>query len=191
MKKILSIVFLITIVLQTAISQEPVDKKIDYNDENRRVYWFDVTIPKLKEKETGLLINSVRTIGGVHYGKAYEYDRYLWQGLSNGAHIAIGPFNTREQAEKSRKLYNLKIAENDSTLLNDNTIFFWYIVTIKKTKRLKSYDFERIPAQVAQGTMKDFIALQKASLPLDRLVIGVFRTAPDAENSKGVFRLEE
>ncbi len=179
------------LLVQNIFSQELVDKKIDYNDENRRVYWFDVTIPKLREKETGLLINTVRTIGNVRYGKAYEYDRYLWNGLSNGSHISIGPFNTREQAEKSRILYNFKIAENDSTIQNDNTIYYWYIVTIKKTKRLKSYDFERIPAQVAQGTLKEFIALQKASLPLDRLVIGAFKTAPDAENSKRVFRLEE
>ncbi|MBN2894161.1 MAG: hypothetical protein JXL97_19985 [Bacteroidales bacterium] len=164
----------------------------NYNDESRRVYWFDVNLKKVKDPETLIPTYQVYRSGTkIQYGTAYEYDRYLWQGLSNGTRIAIGPFDDQKQAVFANKLYDMKKALADSSLMSDNGNYFWYLVTIKKTQRLKSYDFERIPAQINSGNASDFVTLMKFSLPQDKLVIGPFLNAPEAENSKRVFRLEE
>jgi hypothetical protein len=165
---------------------------INYGDDSRRVFWFDVGLNKIKDKETQIpLYQIVRQGTKIHYGTALEYDRYLWNGLSNGSKIAIGPFDTQKQAEFAVKLYDIKQAENDSEISNNNGSYFWYLVTIKKTQRLKSYNFERIPAQVNSGNAINFLDLMKVSLSMDKLVIGPFASAPEAENSKRVFRLEE
>lgn len=187
MKKKIILLFLI-VLSYTGFSQ----LRPDYSDENRRVFWFDISLQKVKDKETLLptfIINRKGT--RVQYGKAFEYDRYLWQGLSNGSRIAVGPFDSPDQAKFANRLYDMKKAANDSVVQNDNGTYFWYLVTLKKTKRLNSYDFERIPAQVNSGNALDFLTLQKYSLPQDKLVIGPFSTAEEAENSKRVFRLKE
>ncbi len=167
-------------------------KPVDYNDETRRVYWFDVALKTRKDPITKMPLYYVYRLGSrIKYGTAYEYDKYLWKGLSNGSKIAVGPFNDLEQAEMANRLYDMKNVEDDSIIMNDNGTYYWYLVTIKKTRRLRSYDFERIPARVVGGTYKDFINLMKVSLPVDKLVIGAFASRPEAENSKRVFRLEE
>lgn len=165
---------------------------INYGDDSRRVYWFDVGLTKIKDKETQIpLYQVVRQGSKIHYGSALEYDRYFWNGISNGSKIAIGPFDSQKQAEFAVKLYDIKKAEKDTEISSDNGNYFWFLVTIKKTKRLKSYDFERMPAQVNSGNAGDFIELMKVSLSMNKLVIGPFASAPEAENSKRVFRLEE
>ncbi len=168
------------------------DSPVDYNDENRRVYWFDITVRKLQDPDTKMPLYKVFRKGkNIRYGSAVDYDRYLWDGLSAGTRIAVGPFNTHDQAVRANALYDLSNASKDSTLLADNNVYHWYIVTLKQSKRLKSYQFERIPARIVSGTYKDFLDLMKVSLSVNKLVIGVFEDIPEAENSKRVFRLEE
>jgi len=186
MKYFYTIIFLLITYLASA------QNSVDYNNDNRRVYWFDVALKTEKDPDTRIPIYSVYTLGAkVKYGTAEEYDRYLWTGLSDGSKIAVGPFNSLEQATQAKKLYNLDKAEKDTTIMNNNGTFFWYLVTIKKTQRLKSYDFERIPAKVVEGSYSEFIELMKVSLPVNKLVIGAFESAPEAENSKRIFRLAE
>ena len=169
-------------------SQQPVD----YNDETRRVYWFDITVKKVKDPQTQIYTYKVFRMGTrINYGTSLDYDRYLWDGLSDGSKIAVGPFNTIEQAQRANKIYDLGHARQDTALMTDNTTFYWYLVTLKQSKRLRSYQFERIPARVVSGTYSDFINLMDASLPVNKLVIGLFEDIPEAENSKRVFRLEE
>ncbi len=164
----------------------------DYSDDNRRVYWFNVGLQIVKDKETKIPMYQVIRYGTkIYYGAAYEYDRYLWEGLSNGTRISIGPFDNEEQAKFAVNLYDINKAKEDTIVLDDNGTYFWYLITIKKTQRLNSYDFERIPAQVNSGNAMDFIKLMEVSLPQDKLVIGPFATAPEAENSKRIFRLDE
>lgn len=164
----------------------------DYTDDNRRVYWFDVTIKDVRDNTTGLTTPNVYRMGTrVQYGSAMKYDQYLWNGLSNGSKIAIGPFNTQEQAKKANRVYKIDKARQDTLVTNDNGTYYWYLVTIKKSKRLKSYQFERIPARVTSGSLIDFLNLMDASLPVNKLVIGPFENELEAENSKRIFRLEE
>ncbi|MBN2664258.1 MAG: hypothetical protein JXR68_11465 [Bacteroidales bacterium] len=165
---------------------------VDYGDETRRVYWFDITVKKVKDPQTQISSYKVFRMGTrIQYGSAIEYDRYLWNGLSNGSRIAIGPFNSIEQAERANKIYDLTNARQDSALMSENTTYYWYLVTLNQSKRLRSYQFERIPARVVSGNYSDFIDLMDASLPVNKLIIGLFEDVPEAENSKRVFRLEE
>jgi len=182
----------LTLVLFLSVYQLFAQIPVDYNDETRRVYWFDVNLKKEKDKETGIPIYQVFRLGSrVSYGTAAEYDKYLWSGLSNGTRISIGPFDKKDEAEFAFRMYDLNKAETSEEVLNDNGTYYWYLVTLKQTKRLKSYDFERIPAQVNSGNAKDFFDLMNVSLPSDRLVIGLFLNLPEAENSKRAFRLVE
>jgi len=181
--------FLLLIFLATnSYSQIPVN----YNDDARRVYWFDITVKQIPDPNTKIPTYKIFRMGKqIHYGTAMQYDQYLWNGLSNGSKIAVGPFNSREQAERANILYDVNNSKTDSTLLTNNTTYYWYLVTLKQSKRLKSYQFERIPARVVSGTYSDFFSLMDVSLSVNKLIIGVFEDIPEAENSKRVFRLEE
>lgn len=162
-----------------------------YKDKTRRVYWFDLAIKTRPDPDTRMPTYYIYPVSKVKYGTAEEYEYYLWSNISSGTVLAIGPFDTFEQAALSVKLYDKKQLENDSILLNDNNNYYYYIINLKRYNRLKAFDFERLPAAVATGKPKDFLTLIDASLKLDRLVIGAFASQPEAENSKRIFRLQE
>jgi len=162
-----------------------------YKDQSRRVYWFDLALKTKPDPDTQLPQYYVYPASKVKYGSAEEFDRYLWNNIAQGTYLSIGPFDTYQQAEISQKLYDPKIAEKDSLILHSDAQYFYYIINLKKRSRLKSFDFERLPAAVTSGRPKDFTTLIQASIKLDRLVIGAFATQPEAENSKRVFRLQE
>ena len=162
-----------------------------YKDNTRRVYWFDLALKTKPDPDTKLPQYYVYPTSRVKYGTAEEYDRYLWNNISMGNFLSIGPFDTYQQAEISYKLYDPKTFNTDSNLVNSNVTYYYYIINLKKRTRLKSFEFERLPAAVAPGRPKDFVSLIQASIKLDRLVIGAFATMPEAENSKRVFRLQE
>lgn len=189
MRKLVLFIFITLFTIQMFSQQTEVMTR--YKDKTRRVYWFDLALRTKQDPETGLMQYYTYPASKVKYATAEDYDKYLWSGISNGSYIAVGPFDTYEQADVSMKLYDPKKAPTDSLLMNNDQNFFYYIINLKKTQRLKSYDFERLPAAVATGNSKDFVKLIETSLMLDRLVIGAFSSQPEAENSKNVFRLEE
>lgn len=187
----MSIFSILMLFISIPIFSQEEDVLVRYKDKTRRVYWFDLALKTKNDPDTQLPQYYVYPASKVKYGTAEDYDRYLWNNISMGNFLSIGPFDTYQQAEISYKLYDPKIFNSDTNLVNSNETYYYYIINLKKRTRLKSFEFERLPAAVAPGRPKDFVTLIQASIKLDRLVIGAFATMPEAENSKRVFRLQE
>ncbi len=166
---------------------------VDYSDYTRTVYWFDIGIRFTKEKSTGLETMELVYFGKrIKYGNVEQFDKHLWHNLSIGKGIAIGPFNTYKEAVLANKLYNLKNLKKDTTVnLKDGKTYYWYLVKIRRYKRLHSLDFQRMAARIASGDLERFITNIKVALPNFELAIGPFTSQPEAEESKRLYRLEE
>lgn len=186
-----SFIIILIIIFNIPIFSQEEDVLTRYKDKSRRVYWFDLALKTKADPDTQLPQYYVYPTSKVKYGSAEDFERYLWNNIAMGTYLSIGPFDTYQQAELSYKLYDPKVFNKDSNLVNTNTTYYYYIINLKKRTRLKSFDFERLPAAVAPGRPRDFVTLIQASIKLDRLVIGAFATMPEAENSKRVFRLQE
>lgn len=188
MKKILIISvlsFLLLFPAKLLFSQDG-----DYSDKDRHVFWFNVSLHEYKQngrKNLKVTKNGTRIFGGT----LSEYDRYLWDGLSRGTRVAIGPFDTREGAEFAQRFYNTKNVKNDTVVQNNNQTQYYYLVKPRRLKRLKAWEFENMPAAVVGGNPQSCIQLMEVSLPQKKLVIGPFPTKMEAEESKRIFRLEE
>ena len=181
------LIFILILLINYAYAQD-----VDYTNLSRRVYWFDISVRYEKVKGADFTKLNVRRYGTtIKYGNVEQFDKHLWNNLSAGKGIAVGPFNTYEEAKYANRFYDLKKAEQDSVILNDNNTYYWYLVKVKKYKRMNSLDFERIPARVASGKADFFFQTLKNSLTFDKVAIGPFTSYEEAEESKRLFRLEE
>ena len=192
-KNLLTIILIITFLFSGSYIADAQNNAnaINYQDLSRTVYWFPIQLNTYKEKNTGIEKYKAKKLGSaIQYGSVNKYDKVLWNGLSNGSRILIGPFDEYENAEQSSKFYNLKTAATDTTIKAGQT-YYWYLVSISKAPRLKSWEFERMPAQVANGNKAFFLQTLEVSLSQKKLVIGPFTSQAEAEESKRLFRLEE
>ncbi len=165
--------------------------KTDYSDKNRDVFWFHIGLRIYKDPELGERYKVIKYGSTVHSGTIKEYDEKLWAGLNSGSKIAIGPFNTYEDAKKGLRFYDTRKSEADTVIHNDNRTIYYYLVKPSKSKRLKNWQFERMPAAVTSGKTNNFLQLLKISLNQKKLVIGPFSSLLEAEESKKIFRLDE
>jgi hypothetical protein len=189
MKTPLNFLYLILLIsLACKSSQTSVsDNKID---ENRTVYWHYVYISFLNIEEDLFKFRLKSRSSSVETGsfKKYEYD--LWYYLSGGKKFAVGPFNSKDEAENSNKIYtrsNKKLDEN--SVYPSNNEVFWFVLKVIKRERSNSYELVRIPGAIASGSYKEFETFFKENLELGILTIGPFKQMSDAEESKRIYRL--
>jgi len=191
MKKYLIYIFISFIAFFLTNNSIFAQEKVDYSDKSRDVFWFNISLKIYKDQTFGDCYKVIRYGSLVSSGTLKEYDEKLWNGLNNGSKIAIGPFNTYETAKIAIRFYDTKKSAKDTVIQKNNQQLFYYLVKPSKSKRLKNWQFERMPASVNSGKTNDFLELLKVSLNQKKLVIGPFFSQLEAEESKRIFRLDE
>lgn len=163
----------------------------DKMDENRRVYWFYVSVREVKTGNPDLTAYDLTRIGTkIENGTAKDYDYHLWKNLSEGRRLAVGPFNSPAEATQAFLFYNIqdKPHKLDATF-DQNRKIFWFVLRVNKRERSVTLELKRIPGAIASGGYSDFDIFLKENLDLGVMTIGPFRNMPDAEESKRIYRL--
>jgi hypothetical protein len=185
-KRLLSFIFILFISF--LYSNKLKSQVVDYDDPDRNVFWFEVNVRTIIDKETYFEKYTVIRMGKrVYRGSIDEFDEILWAGMSAGSKIAIGPFSVYEDAYEAMLMFDLK----DTAQIENTTEKYWFLVNIKITERLKSYEFDHMAAAIAAGQKTEFKDILQESLAFKTLAIGPFTNQLDAEESKRRYRLEE
>ncbi|MBR4325130.1 MAG: hypothetical protein IKP73_06355 [Bacteroidales bacterium] len=186
MQKVLTIIILTLTMLHTATAQKPNLRAMS----NEVYYWFSVKISNSIDRNTKLEAYALRVISpNIYSGNLRKFQKALWEGSKLGTKIAIGPFNSMDEAKSALQIYK---NHKDSTVIDTyDSQVSWFLVDITIMPRSRSYQFERIPARVAFGNAKEFKAALKESLSFKKLAIGPFIDDMQAERSKALYRVEE
>ena len=153
-------------------------------------YWFNVKISNSIDRDTKLEAYALRVISPTIYnGNSRKFQKSLWEGSAHGTKIAIGPFNTLDEAKEALQLY--KTLKDSTAQSKFDGQLSWFLVDVTIMERSHAYQFERIPARVAFGSPKEFKAALKESLSFKKLAIGPFYDNVQAEISKSLYRVEE
>ena len=184
-----ALILLITAGFYTCKTSEKVSSNT--LDENRRVFWFYVSLREVKIKNTDHIAYKLTRLGSaIEKGSAKEYDYLLWKYLSEGTKFAIGPFNDSEEAKQAFLFYKIQDEPHklDATYDQKRQIF-WFVLHVNKRERSKSLELKRIPGAIASGKYSVFDSFLKENLFNRVMTIGPFYTMPDAEESKRIYRL--
>jgi len=187
MKKFLLSTFILLNFLLVFVTNSK-SQVVNIDDPERTVFWFDVNVRTVIDKETYLSEYTVARLGKrVYSGTLSKYEESLWAGMAAGAKIVIGPFSLYDDAYEAMLMYDLK----DTMPIENTTEKYWYLVKIVILERSKSYEFDRMAAAVSSGTKSEFKDILVESLGFKTLAIGPFTDQLDAEESKRIYRLEE
>jgi len=157
-------------------------------DKNKTVFWFDVVIRTVIDKQTDLTKYTVVRMGKkVSSGTLDEFKEKLWNVTGDGSRLLMGPFGTYDGAYEAMLMYDLK----DTTPVENTTEKYWYLLKISFSERTKSYQFERMAAAVASGSKSEFRDILVESLDFKTLAVGPFSDKSEAEESKQIYRGNE
>ena len=186
MKKLPAIILLLTLAF-TSFAQ----LQDQLQDTRRTVFWLKLNLAYVRDPQIKAYKYETRLINDrIYVGNLEEFQQQVWKGRAAGNFIVEGPFSFREQAELAKRVFSPK-ATKDTSILNDTKTYYWYLVRLGRYQRLNSYKFEHIPAAVAEGTLKEFLATLETAKYNSSIVIGPFQTRVEAELSKRMFRQEE
>jgi len=185
-KQVLTIICMTVITLQAATAQKP-----DLRALSSEVYfWFTVKISNTLDRDTKMDAYALRVISPTIYnGNLRKFQKTLWEGSVHGTKIAVGPFNSMDEAKSALQLYRT-LKDSTANVKYDSQLS-WFLVDVTIMPRSHAYQFERIPARVAMGSAKEFKAALKESLSFKKLAVGPFIDDMQAETSKALYRIEE
>jgi len=179
---------ILIILFPILFTNQVASQVVDFDDPDRIVYWFDVNVRTVNDKETGFEEYTVIRMGKkVTNGTIDEFEEWLWKGMGLGSKIAIGPFSVYDDAYEAMLMFDLR----DTTEVENTTDKYWFLVKVDISERSKSYEFDRMAAAVAMGTKSEFKDILIESLNFKILAIGPFTDQIDAEEAKRLYRLEE
>ena len=189
MKKLIKTLF--TAMVLTMATAGAMAQRADLRAMSGEVfYWFNVKISNSIDRDTKLDAYSLRVISPTIYnGNCRKFQKSLWEGTVHGTKIAIGPFNSLDEAKEALQLYRTLKDTTAQTKFDGQ--LSWFLVDVTIMERSHSYQFERIPARVAFGSAKEFKAALKESLTFKKLAVGPFYDDMQAELSKSLYRVEE
>jgi hypothetical protein len=165
------------------------------------VYWIYIRAEKKFDSELKRPIYVVRVLSKTpKSGTVDAFEKDLWKCRLAGQQLAVGPFLEYNDAKRAIAIYDIaklpkekmekEIANfKDSTITKDE--FYWYYVKFDITQRTHKYEFERIPARVAPGAIKEFVSVFTEGVTMEMLNFGPFPSQSEAEESKRLNRLEE
>lgn len=158
--------------------------------EGNIVYWYYINLRILTDPQTKIQSYDVRLIGDqISAGTIKEYDIKLWESLSRGSRIPVGPFYRYDEANQAKKFYKIGANQEQDSLFNSDRQVFWFILHVKKRSRSKSFMLIRKPGAIASGDYDTFKSFLEGNLNLQVLTIGPFWDQPEAEESKRRYRL--
>lgn len=159
-------------------------------DQNQTLYWFNVKVSKTTNRNSGLEEYQERVISPtIYHGGVKKYQKELWNGTVAGTKVAVGPFESYEQATNALKIY--KMVKDTTTARPNLGTCYWFLVKIEIMERSHAYQFERMAAAVAAGSSTEFSDVLRESLGFKTLAIGPFMNQEAAERAKALYRIEE
>ena len=189
MKKLIKKLF--TVIVLTMATVGAMAQRADLRAMSGEVfYWFNVKISNSIDRDTKLEAYALRVISPTIYnGNSRKFQKSLWEGTVHGTKIAIGPFNSLDEAKEALQQYRTLKDSTAQTKFDGQ--LSWFLVDVTIMERSHSYQFERIPARVAFGSAKEFKAALKESLSFKKLAVGPFYDNVQAEIAKSLYRVEE
>lgn len=169
------------------IKDQSIVKILDGDDEPV-YYWFYARI-RIDDRTNTYKLTG--TTGGLEYGHLIDFEKNLWNSLSK-RQIAVGPFQTREEALNAKRLYKSKkdkIKELPEGEIPDR--IHWFAITFEQSDRLRIFVIRRAPGAVVTGTVDDFIEAYFEQLEFKLLQIGPFYYYEQAEEAKRFYRMNE
>ncbi len=151
-------------------------------------YWFYLKI-RIDDRTNTFKVSG--TSGGLDYGYQLDFEKALWNNLSK-RQIAIGPFQTKEEALNAKRLY--KMSEDKIHELPEGEVpdrINWFAITFEQSPRLKIYIIRRAPGAVQTGTEDFFVSTFYEQLGVRLLSIGPFYDYEHAEMAKRLYRMNE
>lgn len=189
MKKLIAVFSLIFIsILPKAHSQDLTSQ------ENNNYYWFEIKVKTVIHEDTKKpTLVTKRISKKINSGTFNRFAESYKKSLTNEK-IAIGPYEQKETAKLAQECYKIskfssnepadKFITNFKSIENVNYFFFSKI----NFNDDGSIIFERMPARVANGSIKDFLLIVNVGLPLNLLAIGPFNNQLNAEKAKYISR---
>jgi len=171
-----------------------ISAQIDSLSENHKVYWFYVNVTEIVDTSGYVSLSMKRKRKKIQEGIIKEFDRSLWQHLSKGSVLAIGPFINYNDAISAYSLYGV----NKDTMIRDsllkseqNVYWFFWRINKKRRKTFIPYIKERRPNAIASGSYKGFKIFLEEILLIRGITIGPFKSNEEAELAKRMYRLNE
>jgi hypothetical protein len=153
-------------------------------------FWFNVKISNAIDRDTKMDAYALRVISPTIYsGNSRKFQKSLWEGSAHGTKIAIGPFNTMDEAKDALQIY--RTLKDTTAKSSFDGQLSWFLVDVTIMERSHAYQFERMPARIAFGSAKEFKAALKESLSFKKMAVGPFQDDGQAELSKSLYRVEE
>jgi hypothetical protein len=189
MKKSIITLFLVALaIFSKSFGQEKTKKESDI------YFWFEIKIESVIHDDTkkpSLLTN--RIFKTINSGSFIEFAISFKENLKSNK-IVIGPFINKETAKLAQKCYKISkfsSYEASEKFINDfkpvKPIHYFYF-SKPKFDGDGTLLFERMPARVTNGTIKEFLQIVSEGLSYNLLAMGPFTNQLNGEKSKYVFR---
>ncbi len=156
-------------------------------------FWFYVRV----KVHTHDNIYKIIAVGSrIENGKLKKFDKAVWRGLAQRK-IVIGPFITKEDAQKAQKLYRIisKAKTRDdlrkAKLPQYDHPLYWFALKFVESPRLRIFIIKHSPARVESGNALNFLNALYETLTYQQILIGPFEDYERTEEIKRIYRRNE
>ncbi len=156
-------------------------------------FWFYISV----QVNTRDNIYRIVYVGSrIYTGTLKQFDKAVWRGLAR-RQLAIGPFSTREDAQKAQELYRIIMKSRTTDDFSKYKIpeyqgqVHWFALKITQSPRLHIYLIEHSPARVESGDAMKFLNTLFETLRYQQVVVGPFTDYQTAEEIKRIYRRNE
>jgi len=177
MKKIIIFITFLFFTIYS-FSQKNIEKKY---------YYFYIKI-SIEEKTSQYKINDVSNeIDSCKLNQFVD----IQAKLNEKGIVAIGPFTSKISTINSKEIYEKAshdLVKNRKNYIENKNNVYWYFVTLNEKNDSKQYQFERMPARIANGNILQFDSALINNITFKNLCIGYFDEYEAAEESKRLNR---
>ncbi len=161
--------------------------------DDQAYFWFYVRV-KVRTHDN---IYKIIAVGSrINSGKLKKFDKAVWRGLAQRK-IVIGPFVTKEDAQKAQQLYRIisRAKTRDdlrkAKLPEYNHELYWFAIKFVESPRLRIFIIEHSPARVESGNALNFLNALYETLTYQQILIGPFEDYERTEEIKRIYRRNE
>ncbi|MCD4792994.1 MAG: hypothetical protein K8R54_07175 [Bacteroidales bacterium] len=192
MKRVKPTYSIIFLLISFIFISKNISAQIDFEDENRNVYWFYVKIIEIEDSTGYVKFIIKRKRKKIQEGNIKEFDRSLWTTLQKKSFLAIGPFRKYNRAKIAYSLYKTEenpLIEHSVKKSEQNVYWFVWHFTTSKTfiPNYKRY----LPKSIESGTFKEFETFLDENLMMRIITVGPFNSKEEAGFAQKMYRVEE
>ena len=172
MKK-LTLLFFFTVLVSSVLFSQSTNK---YN------YCFFVKIAENIEKDEFKIVQVSNEVDSCEHASFVK----IQKNKTKNGFITIGPFLTFNEAQNSLNVYSFFVRNftNIDNILEEETPFYWYLLSCKINAKNNKIVFERFPAAITSGNIENFMLTLNAGMLNKKMMVGPFENYMAAEMSK-------